>query len=501
VIDPEAFGQTLPNRYKARQRAALAKAAQIIAMQAPAVTGEAVAYKAVFIRGYSDYIADPDGLDRFRQHAEDIDGHDMAVVNGNSLARLVGTIDALKAHTDLLAAPPSPAVGGGQEPWQVAWLAKRNIDTAEQADAWHGKLLDRAHPTPVREPEGLAAELQRTFDLQWAADQRAIKRWQEATGRDMVWPDRSELTEWLLNKITALEKASEGLRLTGKQLRAVALDHDHLAVPIRPGVSLTWTDEESGEVVQRATLKGRNVVSMTDAGPALAQPTPPSLGQPEGPLADLIERLEESLPDDQAAMFAQDDLVAEATQYLRLLTVEITDEFVAEANAKATRGEVLTQTELAATYAYEIGWRDGYKASPPHGVEVTDAMVAAAREAYQLAIDHQYSSGAAMDGAIRAALHAAPPPPQGTTPVLSVEGGWQPIETAPKDRGPIIVAFSPDDWTTVEAVWRDDAWRAACWFTHKAGRNFESREHIVKPVYWMPKAALPKPPSYAGGEP
>lgn len=41
--------------------------------------------------------------------------------------------------------------------------------------------------------------------------------------------------------------------------------------------------------------------------------------------------------------------------------VEITDEFVTEANAKATRSEALTHSELAAAYAYEIGWRDGHK--------------------------------------------------------------------------------------------------------------------------------------------
>lgn len=70
---------------------------------------------------------------------------------------------------------------------------------------------------------------------------------------------------------------------------------------------------------------------------------------------------------------------------------------------------------------------------------------------------------------------------------------WQPIETAPKDRGPIVVAFSPEDWTTAEAVWRDGEWRAACWFTHRASNYFESREHVVKPVYWQPKPVRSTP--------
>lgn len=44
-------------------------------------------------------------------------------------------------------------------------------------------------------------ELQRTFDLQWKADQRAIKCWQEAhPGNDLVWPDRADMVVWLMEK-------------------------------------------------------------------------------------------------------------------------------------------------------------------------------------------------------------------------------------------------------------------------------------------------------------
>jgi hypothetical protein len=46
-------------------------------------------------------------------------------------------------------------------------------------------------------------DMQRTFDLMWEADQRAIKRWQAAhPGNDLVWPDRSKLTEWLLEQLS-----------------------------------------------------------------------------------------------------------------------------------------------------------------------------------------------------------------------------------------------------------------------------------------------------------
>ncbi len=51
-------------------------------------------------------------------------------------------------------------------------------------------------------------DLQRTFDRMWDADMRAIKLWQAANpGNDHVWPDRSKLTLWLLDQITAFRAA------------------------------------------------------------------------------------------------------------------------------------------------------------------------------------------------------------------------------------------------------------------------------------------------------
>ncbi len=40
-----------------------------------------------------------------------------------------------------------------------------------------------------------------SFDLRWNADQRAIKLWQEATGRTLVWPDHADLCVWLLGEL------------------------------------------------------------------------------------------------------------------------------------------------------------------------------------------------------------------------------------------------------------------------------------------------------------
>jgi hypothetical protein len=51
----------------------------------------------------------------------------------------------------------------------------------------------------------IADELQRTFDLQWKADQRAIKRWQAAhPGSDLVWPDRADMVVWLMEQHDAM---------------------------------------------------------------------------------------------------------------------------------------------------------------------------------------------------------------------------------------------------------------------------------------------------------
>lgn len=48
-------------------------------------------------------------------------------------------------------------------------------------------------------------ELRHIFDLVWSADMRAVKRWQDAGAaigedRSLTLPDRSKLTEWLLNE-------------------------------------------------------------------------------------------------------------------------------------------------------------------------------------------------------------------------------------------------------------------------------------------------------------
>lgn len=46
------------------------------------------------------------------------------------------------------------------------------------------------------------ADLERTFDLRWEADRRAIMRWQKAhPGNDLIWPDHADLVVWLLRTL------------------------------------------------------------------------------------------------------------------------------------------------------------------------------------------------------------------------------------------------------------------------------------------------------------
>ena len=63
------------------------------------------------------------------------------------------------------------------------------------------------------EAQGEVDELQATFDLCWKANMRAIKRWQEATGRDDTWPDHADLCVWLMEQLDAQKRTREVLAI------------------------------------------------------------------------------------------------------------------------------------------------------------------------------------------------------------------------------------------------------------------------------------------------
>lgn len=83
-------------------------------------------------------------------------------------------------------------------------------------------MLRRLHARAV-EAEAEAKELQRTFNLRWKADMRGIKRWQDATGRTLTWPNRADAVVFLLEKLDAAETA---LTEAAALLRALLRERD-----------------------------------------------------------------------------------------------------------------------------------------------------------------------------------------------------------------------------------------------------------------------------------
>lgn len=69
-------------------------------------------------------------------------------------------------------------------------------------------IIDAAQAA-IDEIERLSAENkehEQLFSLQWEADMRAIKMWQEANpGNDLVWPDSAKLSVWLLEQMDAMK--------------------------------------------------------------------------------------------------------------------------------------------------------------------------------------------------------------------------------------------------------------------------------------------------------
>lgn len=80
------------------------------------------------------------------------------------------------------------------------------------------------------------ADLQRTFDLRWDADQRAIKRWQAAhpTLQEVVWPDRADMVVWLLEEYDKLDVELSSESIDADYWLAAKLDVEHRALAAVP---------------------------------------------------------------------------------------------------------------------------------------------------------------------------------------------------------------------------------------------------------------------------
>ncbi|MBN9497821.1 MAG: hypothetical protein J0H39_13780 [Alphaproteobacteria bacterium] len=127
----------------------------------------------------------------------------------------------------------------------------------------------------------------------------------------------------------------------------------------------------------------------------------------------------------------------------------------------------------------KAGWNTR-PAPSPSAVEAVDALIAA-----QHVTDHEWVNGGLeraneARAAVLARLRGAAVPE------------WRDIKTAPKDGTPIIYLDARD--CIGEAFWQDKDEHEPAWWD-------EANTETVAPLYWMPRAATPKPaaPKPEGG--
>lgn len=91
----------------------------------------------------------------------------------------------------------------GRAPWGLHQIAIALADEVARRDADAAVALAALAALAARivALEADLADLQRTFDLRWDADMRAVKRWRAGhPERDLIFPDRADLVVWLLER-------------------------------------------------------------------------------------------------------------------------------------------------------------------------------------------------------------------------------------------------------------------------------------------------------------
>lgn len=108
----------------------------------------------------------------------------------------------MSSHTD-----EEIRAAGDQDPkrYYANWadsvsIVREDDDEATTVDMETLFVLATDYDTMKTRLKGERNELQGIFDLQWAADMRAIKQWQAETGKDRIWPDREKMVLWLLER-------------------------------------------------------------------------------------------------------------------------------------------------------------------------------------------------------------------------------------------------------------------------------------------------------------
>lgn len=105
-------------------------------------------------------------------------------------------------------------VGGGDDPVgfilsSYEMLIADRKQLTDQLDRLHSAIKHEsdcveAAKAEIKRLTDEDADHDRSFDLRWKADMRAIKRWQEAhPGNDLVWPDHADLCVWLMEQLDA----------------------------------------------------------------------------------------------------------------------------------------------------------------------------------------------------------------------------------------------------------------------------------------------------------
>lgn len=89
-----------------------------------------------------------------------------------------------------------------------------------------------------------------SFELRHRADMRAIARWQAATGRDMEWPDHSDLVVWLLERLEVAEgRATDLERQVGDRVTVMLAAADEL--------ERLWIEHGDGDASPKLVMRLR----------------------------------------------------------------------------------------------------------------------------------------------------------------------------------------------------------------------------------------------------
>ncbi len=110
----------------------------------------------------------------------------------------------------------------------------------------------------MSEAEQELAELRETFELRWAADQRAIARWRETTGKEDIWPDHADLVCYLLARLEAAEEEMSTEAVESQAPREWGSDDK-----VRATAALKWLSSGFGNENIKAQL-GRDVVTFCE---------------------------------------------------------------------------------------------------------------------------------------------------------------------------------------------------------------------------------------------